>query len=185
MNTQLSNALSTVIWILFLMVIVAGLVYGIFRLIRLLLKIKKLNHPEIIKYYLLMIICFFIMAASWIFNIGWYRLILTLLAFPIVHYVLFAIVDGKALLKLFLSKKLKIYTLISYTTYIISYLSFPDGGDYGPMYVFFGLINNNDIAKTASVLCVISFIAHIIVSIFQLIEMSKIKRYEHLNSELN
>lgn len=125
------------------------------------------------------------MAASWIFNIGWYRLILTLFAFPIVHYVLFAIVNGKALLKLFVSKKLKIYTLLSYTTYIISYLSFPDGGDYGPMYVFFGLIDNNDIAKMASVLCVISFISHIIVSIFQLIEISRIRRYEILNSKLN
>ncbi len=181
MDTRLSYLLSCVVLGLFLTIIIAGLVYGIIRLVRLLIKLRELNHPEIIKYYFLMLLCVFVMIPSWIFNIGWYRLILTFLAFPIIHYVLFAIVNGKAMLKLFLSKKLKIYTLISYATYIIFYLSFPDGGDYGPMYVFFGLIRNNNTAKIAGVLCLISFIAHIIIAILQLIEIGKIKRYNNSN----
>lgn len=85
------------------------------------------------------------------------------------------------MLKLFLSPKLKIYTLLSYATYIISYLSFSDGGDYGPMYVFFGLLRNNIVAQIAGVLCEISFIAHIIVTVFQLIEISKMKQYKGSN----
>lgn len=183
MDVKLSYFLSGIIGFLFLSVIIAGFVYGIIHLIRLLFKLKELNRPEMLKYYFLMLLCIFIMIPSWIFNIGWYRFILTISAFPIIHSVLFAIVNGKAMLKLFLSKKLKIYTLLSYVTYIIFYLSFPDGGDYGPMYVFFGLIRNNNVAKIVGVICVISFIAHIIISILQLIELGKIKHNESSNTQ--
>ena len=183
MNVQISALLTKVVLMLFLVVLAGLLIFGVIRLARLFLKLKKLNRPEIIKYYFLMIFCFFIMIPSWIFNIGWYRLILTFLAFPVIHYVLFAIINGKAMLKLFLSKKLKIYTLLSYVTYIIFYLSFPDGGDYGPMYVFFGLINNNNTAKIAGALCLISFIAHTIIAILQLIEIGKIKSNESLTNQ--
>lgn len=176
MDVQISNFLIKGIGVLILTVTVGGLIFGVISLIRLLLKIKKLNHPEIIKYYFFMILCLLVMVASWILNIGWFRLILTWLAFPIIHFVLFAILNGKAMLKLFLSQKLKIYTLLSYATYIISYLFLPDGGDYGPMYVFFGLLHNDIAAYIASVICEISFIAHIIISIFQLIEISKTKQ---------
>ena len=179
MNVQISNLLAKVILMLFMVVLVALLLFGIIRLVCLFQKLKGLNRPEIIKYYFLMIFCLFIMIPSWIFNIGWYRLLLTFLAFPVVHYVLFAIINGKSMVRLFFSKKLKIYLWISYSTYIISYLSFPDGGDYGPMYVFFGLINNNHVIKVAGVLCAISFIAHIIVSVLQIIEINKIKQVEN------
>ena len=65
---------------------------------------------------------------------------------------------------------------------MVSYLSFPDGGDYGPMYVFFGLVHNDIVARIAGVICVIGFVANIIVLIFQLKEIKKIKQNEGLNS---
>ncbi len=183
MNLQLSNLLAKGTGLLILLAIIGGFVYGMVCLVRLLVRLKKLNHPEVIKYYFLMILCILVMIPSWILNIGWYRFILTLLAFPVIHSVLFAIINGKAILKLFLSKKIKIYTLLSFATYIISYISFPDGGDHGPMYVFFGLLHNNTIAKIAGALCVISFIAHIIVLILQLCEISKIKQNENSTTQ--
>lgn len=183
MNAQISALLTKVVLMLFLAVLAGLLIFGIIRLVRLFQKLKGLNRPKIIIYYFLMILCLFVMIPSWIFNIGWYRLILTFLAFPFVHYVLFAIINGKSMLKLFSSKKLKYYIWISFSTYIISYLSFPDGGDYGPMYVFFGLINNNHVINIASVLCATSFIIHVIVSVLQIIEINKIKQIENSPSK--
>lgn len=175
MEIQLSNLLINGIGILILSTITGGLIWGIICLIRLLFKLKKLNRPEIFKYYFLMIMCILIMAASWLLNMGWYRIILTWLAFPIIHLVLFIIINGKILLKLFCSKALKVYTLLSYVSYLLFYLMLPDGGDIGTMYILFSLFHNNTVAYIAGVLSVTSFFAHIVFTVFQFIEIRRLK----------
>ena len=55
MGIQLSEMATKVIGILILAVWVGGLVFGIVRLIGLLLKLKKLNRPENIKYFFLIV----------------------------------------------------------------------------------------------------------------------------------
>ncbi len=175
MEIQLSDFLIKGIGILIISVILGGFILGIFYLTRLLIKIKKLNQPEIFKYYFLMLLCILIMTASWLLNMGWYRIILTWLAFPIIHLVLFIIINGKILLKLFCSKALKVYTLLSYVSYLLFYLMLPDGGDIGTMYVLFNLLHNNTVAYIAGVLSVTSFFAHIVFTVFQLIEIRRLK----------
>lgn len=175
MEIQLSDFLIKGIGILILSVILGGFILGIFYLTRLLIKIKKLNQPRIIKYYFLMLLCILIMTASWLLNMGWYRIILTWLAFPIIHLVLFIIINGKILLKLFCSKALKVYTLLSYVSYLLFYLMLPDGGDIGTMYILFSLFHNNTVAYIAGVLSVTSFFAHIVFTVFQLIEIRRLK----------
>ncbi len=181
MDLQLSGLLINAIGILILSLFMGGIIYGFVNLIRIFIKTIKLKSPKILIYYFLMIICMILMAISWIMNIGWYRLLLTFIAFPIIHSVLFINVNGKALLKLSASPKLKKYTILSFATYLLSYLTFPDGGDIGPMRVFFGLVQSNVIAMIAFHLCLISFIAHIVVSSRQMHEIKRLNQIDASN----
>ena len=115
------------------------------------------------------------MVSSWLLNMGWLHLFLTLIAFPIIHLVVFVIINGKILLKYFNCKKLKLYTLLSYITYSISYAFFPDDSDNNT-YVFFGLIHNNTFVDISYIICFSLFAAHITITILQLIEIHKAKK---------
>ena len=160
-----------------LLIAIAGLPFiGVVMLIRSFIKHRKLKNPGSMKYYYSMIICILIMIASWILNIGWYRMFLTFLAVPVVHAVFFAVVSVKAISKFVLSDALKKYTLISHAAYASAYLLLPDGGDYGPMYVFFGLIRNNAVAHIAGIFSLAAFIVNIIYLTLTLAEVSKLKQ---------
>ncbi len=176
MDFQLSGLLIKAIGIFILLAIIGGFVFGIVCLIRLLLKIIKLKQPRIIIYYGIMILCILIVAASWILNMGWYRVILTWLAVPFVHPVIFAVINAKALPNLMYSAKLRAYTSITYITYVLMYAFFPDGGDIGSAYVFFGLINNSTAVHILSVLSTVSLIAYIVFTILQINESGKVKK---------
>ena len=176
MDFQLSGPLIKAIGIFILLAIIGGLVFGIVCLIRLLLKIIKLKQPRIITYYVIMILCILIVAASWILNMGWYRVILTWLTVPFVHPVIFAVINGKVLPNLIYSTKLRAYTLTTYITYVLMYAFFPDGGDIGSAYVFFGLINNSTAVHILGVLSTVSLIVYIIFTILQIIESGKVKK---------
>ena len=165
-----------VIGVLLPLAIVGGFGFGIFFLIRLLLKLKKRNDSKSIFYYVMMLLCLVIMGASWILNMGWLRVFLTWLAFPIIHAVAVIIINGKAVTKLAYSVTLRIYTVISLLTSVLSHVLFPDGGDEGGMYVFFGLIENETIVDTAFEISLICFAAYIVVTVLQLIEMGRIKK---------
>ncbi len=176
MEFQLSALLIKAIGIFILLAIIGGFVFGIICLIRLLLKLIKLKQPKIILYYVMMIMCILIVTASWILNMGWYRVILTWLAVPFVHPVIFAVINSKALPNLIYSAKLKIYTLITYITYVLMYAFLPDGGDVGSTYVFFGLINNGTAVHILAILSTVSLVAYIVFTILQVIESGKVKK---------
>ncbi|MBQ7934981.1 MAG: hypothetical protein IJ333_01335 [Clostridia bacterium] len=164
------------IGILLLILFIVGSVYGMVRLFRPLIKSEQTKQTK--KYYLLRIICIIIMITSWIFNFGWYRVILTWLAFPILHAIIFSFISGRAISKLNCSDPLKKYVLLSYLTYIITYLTFPDGGDIGPMYLFYGLIRSDAIASIAEWVAIISFIANVALLTIQLIHLRRINRHK-------
>ena len=56
------------------------------------------------------------------------------------------------------------------------YAFFPDGGDVGSVYVFFGLINNSSAVHILGVLSTVSLIVYIIFTILQIIENGKVKK---------
>ncbi len=176
MDFQLSGLLIKAIGIFILLAIIGGFVFGIICLIRVLLKLIKLKQPKTIIYYVTMILCILIVAASWILNMGWYRLILTWLTVPFIHPIIFAVINGKALPNLIYSAKLKIYTLITYITYVLMYAFFPDGGDVGSAYVFFGLISNDTAVYILGLLSTVCLVTYIIFTILQIIESGKIKK---------
>ncbi len=162
------------IGIALLIAIVGGFIFGIARLIRLFIKFIKVNQTKSIAYLSLMIICILIAFASWILNFGWFRLILTFYGISIVFTVLFVMSNSKAASHISESKKLQVYTVITYVTYLCAYLFLPDGGDVGPMYVFFSLIQSNTIAYISFFLFIISFGAYIVFTILQFKEVDKI-----------
>jgi hypothetical protein len=62
--------------------------------------------------------------------------------------------------------------MLTYHTYnLLGYLSLPDGGDVGPMYVFFGLIHNDIVANISYIISSISFIGNIVLFILQIVEI--------------
>ena len=176
MGFKLSGLLIQAIGIMILLAIISGFVFGIVFLIRLLLKMIKLKQPRIITYYVIMILCILIVAASWILNMGWYRVFLTWLTVPFVHPVIFAVINGKVLPNLIHSAKLKAYTLTTYITYVLMYAFFPDGGDIGSAYVFFGLINNDVVVRILGLLSIVCLVTYILFTIFQIIENNKVKK---------
>ncbi len=173
-NQSFTTALQF-IGIIMLVVIMGVFVFGIIYLIRHLIKqIRK--QPKLIVYDVMMILCILTVGASWIFNMGWYRVLLTWFAVPFVHPVIFVVINLIAQPSLMGSKKIKGYTLITYITYVFMYVFFPDGGDVGSAYVFFGLIHNDIAVNILGILSAVSLVAYIVFTILQLNEASKVKR---------
>lgn len=162
--------------ILILFAIIGGILCGAFCMVFLLLKLIKLKQPQVIVYFVMMIMCILIVAASWILNIGWLRFILILLAVPFIHPVIFTVINAMAIPNVIYSARLKVYTLITDITYVLMYAFFPDGGDTGPMYVFFGLIKNDSAVHVLSIFSAVSLIVYIIFTTLQIIETVKTQK---------
>jgi hypothetical protein len=115
------------------------------------------------------------MLASWIVNIGWYRIILTWIPIPLIHTVAFIIVNFKAIRNVAHSDKLKKYISWSWATYLTAYLLFPDGGDDGAVRVFFNLIRNDVLCTIAMCAAIICFCANVAVLSLEYDDCKKIK----------
>ncbi len=122
-------------------------------------------------------VCFFTVAVSWVLNMGWYRFILIVAWFfiPIIGTGMLFVTNVAAAGCFEHSRRIKILNLLFIITYLAGNLLFPDGGDIGEMYFFFGLIYSNDLANMAFVASGIAFVAHIALFIWQIIEICRIK----------
>ena len=145
------------VWIIVTAIaLIVGIVFGIRALFRQIKKMKANVESGCFVYYCLMIACIIIAAISWVMNFGWYRVFLTWFPIPLVHTVAFAVLIHKAVYLMSRYKRFRIYSIFAHITYLASYLLFPDGGDMGPGYVFFGLIRNDaaySIAMPISLTC--------------------------------
>jgi len=127
-------------------------------------------------YYVITIFSVLIMSASWIFNLGWYRFVLIFIPIPLIHTIAFLIINIKCANRISDFKCLGKYILISSVTYLLPHLLFPDGGDIGGMYLFFGLIKNDAIAYVMMPIAIIAFVINIIVLIIEGKIMRKCKK---------
>ena len=150
-------------------VVVGGVVWAVKRA-------RKNNESNSVKVIVLTLASMIIAAASWIFNFGWIRFFMTLLAIPIIHgLVYFAanLVFAKYTNDSAKMRKLNGFFIV---TYLISYLFFPDGGDVGEMYFFFTLIRNDILSGIAYFVSSVAFIGHIVLFVMQIVQIIKIKR---------
>lgn len=176
---MLANVNKTLLLILFLTVssiLLIGLVTGIVIFIKSIISSRRNGNNIKLKYTLIAVLFVIIAVVSWIFNMGWLRFILTFLAVPIIHTIAFMIINNISLPYINKSVKLKRYVVLTYITYLLSYLLLPDGGDVGPMYVFFGLIHNDVVASISYNISSIVFIGNIVLLVLQIIERRKIKK---------
>ena len=146
-------------------------------------KIKKAE-PRAIIFYFLRFVPVAVMVLSWIFNMGWLRIILTFFPLPIAHLVFFGVASEGAMMHLSKSPRLKIYIPLSYLTFALAYAFFADGGDIGGLYNFFGLIRNEIAATLLFFVAAIAFIANNALSIMQMIEVQHIKAKLQLDKEV-
>lgn len=162
-----------VIGLFVIVTVVVGVVFGM-RFGANELKREKNCHNRAAKIWKILIILFVIIAIlSWILNMGWYRFVLTLVLAPVIHAVFFAIVNIKSAEKAVLFPKMKKYMVLSCATYLLAYLLFPDAGDIGEMYLFFGLIKSDAIANVLIYVAPIIFIVNGVILVLQSFALGK------------
>ncbi len=143
------------------------------------LKAKRIAHDRKISMkipVLVSLVVILVAAVSWILNFGWFRVFLTIWMIPLIHAVIFFITNLFAVCYTDKSKTLKLLNRLFILTYILAYVFFPDGGDIGEAYFFFGLIHNDKLSYIAYAVSHIIFLAHIVLLILQIIQMVKIRK---------
>lgn len=165
-------ALLIVVLIVFVLVVLCGVVILVWTLV----KAKRSGNYNRFKYTLTPVLCVAAAAVSWLTNFGWIRLIMTLMAIPFLHAIAFFLVNIFAASQIEKSRTLKIFTMLSYVTYLCGYLFLPDGGDVGSAYVFFGLLHNDFMIGFGETISVIGLFGNVVFLVLQLIESIKTKR---------
>ena len=154
---------------LFPFALLAAAAYGIIKYI------KYLRRPDRIKpkalYTIPSTVCIVIAAVSWIMNMGWLRVFLTWFPIPILHTIFFKLVNIRVAKWVRLNGatlKTKLLSALSCASYLLAYLLFPDVGDVGTGYMFFGLIHDSRVEAFIPI-AIIFFVANIAVMIIQFI----------------
>lgn len=172
---MLVNAVRLLFLVLYASILSGGVITGIVIIVKSVTASKNGNSTKL-KYNLISILCVMTAIASWVLNPGWLRVVMTIFTIPVIHAIAFMIINSIAASYVDKSVKLKRYIILSYITYLLGYILLPDGGDIGPMYVFFGIIHNNVVAGIAYSLSSIAFLGNIVVLILQIAERKKIKK---------
>ncbi len=153
---------------LFPILLIAAAIYGITKYLKNLKKPNRIRPKPL--YTIPSAVCVIVAAVSWIMNMGWLRVFLTWIPIPLIYSIFFIIASRRAARFITLNdadKKMRSLMISSHITYLLSFLFFPDFGDTGSPYVFFGLIHNNH-NKIVSLFIELSiplFIATIIIMI--------------------
>lgn len=106
----------------------------------------KSQKNKIKQYYnLIPIGCVAIVLLSWILNFGFLRLKLTVQSVPLIHALIFIMINLYAAKKADNSKNLRRILSVMYITYVTSYLLMPDVSEGGMVYVLFGLLKNSEV----------------------------------------
>lgn len=158
--------------------VIGGLIWAFVRL-------KKNCSPHAKKTVVFTLLSIVVAAASWILNFGWMRFFMTLLALPFLHGV------GYFLANMFFAKYVDQSPEISkmnfwfIATYLLAYLFFPDGGDIGEAYFFFGLIQSDALFSIAYYVSVLAMIGHVVLFVMQIDRIRKIKNTTEAQNETN
>lgn len=162
-----------IIGILVISAVVIAIVIGLRYVLKELKGDKNTNYKASKGWLVITILSVVVMALSWLFNMGWYRVILIWIPLPLIHTIFFLVINIRASGKVLAFPKLKKYIILSCITFLLGYLIFPDGGDVGGMYLFFSLIRNDTVANIMMYVAPIIFIANIVILVLEYVELSK------------
>lgn len=162
--------------IIVLIILALAILAGMVIIVRNWIQGKKSRDYTKVKYNLICVLCMVIAAVSWITNFGWVRFFMTLVTIPFIHAIVFFSINFFAVTQIKKSHMLKVLTLLSFVTYLCGYIFLPDGGDVGPMYVFFGLLHNDSMYGLCSAISWTGFAGNVVFMVLQMIEAIKIRR---------
>ncbi|MBQ4137017.1 MAG: hypothetical protein IJD67_02800 [Clostridia bacterium] len=166
-------AFSALFGLIRLVAIVAIIIILIVKMIRSLRKNSSVRKKKAIT---ISVICIIIAAASFVFNMGWFRCIMLWMLIPVIHPILLFATNLYAAQYTDESSTLKLTNRLFIITYIAFWALFPDFGDIGPTYFLFGLVRNRALSYIAFALSGIAGSAHIILFIVQLVQFFMIKK---------
>ena len=163
-------------FILFIACVVVFLSVTVGVIISMAVKIKNSNSNSSAKIVIATVGSMFVAALSWILNMGWLRLILTLLLVPILHGVAFLVSNIVFSKYTNASPRMAKLNLMFIVTYLALYIFMPDGGDVGGMYFLFNLIHNDVLSYIAFIISDLAFAGQILFFGMQIHEIRKIKK---------
>lgn len=171
-NTAIFSIIGTVLLCAWL----AGIGFGIFFMVRHFIRVMKNGDSTARTWHILTLVSVLFMAASWVLNFGWYRVFLTWIPLPLGHIVAFMLINFKVASKASAHKPLNKLIGMSCLTFLLTYLSFPDGGDVGGAYMFFSLIKNEVVIYISTYVVLIALILNIVILALEIKEFSKPKK---------
>ena len=123
--------------------------------------------------------CVFIAVASWVLNMGWIRLALTFLLFPLIHAIVFLWIHLKAA-KISSERNWNLIRLFSCVGYVLSHLMFPDGGDDGKLFFMFGLLDCEGFFSIVLYAAILFFVIHMVATVWMLVVMRKHRKKQRV-----
>lgn len=162
--------------IISIFIIFIGVVVGV--TIRIILKSRQDSDKKrrIFISIFMSLLSIFIAAISWLLNMGWVRMIMTLLLIPFIHALIFFFTNLFMTYYEDKNKSTKLLNLLFILTYLLLYIFLPDGADTGEMYFFFGLIHSNSLSGIAQCVSRMAFLGHIVLFILQIIQAIRTKK---------
>ena len=169
MNADFSGK---VLLIIFWILPTLSVILSVAVLVKSVIHYKKTGSAVKLKYNIISIVCTILVAVSYVFNIGWLRVIGIWLGIPFIHSSIFVLSNSLAAdYFVFLKKNI----ILSYITYFLGYALLPDFTDTGT-HVFFGLIHNDMIIFVCGVVAQIALVVNIICIVNQFIRRITIKK---------
>lgn len=169
----------SIIPILFSLLEISVIIIGVFFAVRFFRKeaqfVKNNGYSISKKWYWMIISSVVIMFISWVFNLGWFRVILTWIPIPLIHTIVFLVINIKSVNRVSAFRYLEKYIILSSGTYLLAYLLFPDFGDVDGAYCFFGLIRNGVNVGVMMAMSVAVFAVNIVVLVLEGIAIRKCK----------
>lgn len=147
------------------------IVFGIIKLIKA-LKNKEL---QIKKSSVISFICIAISILSFIFNMGWLRVIMACTLIPVIQPIIFFMINLYAERYSKKAPGLKMINWIFIVTYPLFWICLPDFADAGPSYCFFYQVKDEGVVAAALTSAIIIGIVHIISLILQVVWLVNIR----------
>ncbi len=162
MSEKMIEAVSLVAFLFLFLLAATAVVYLIIRAIH---HAQKIGKPLTTFYTAATLFCFASVLLSGFFNIGWIRFILIVSGIALVHPIALIVIIHTALKFVDWSASIKVLIVSAYITYVLGYFLLPDGGDIGPVYMFFGLIRTDVVVNLAFLLSPCLLIANAVILI--------------------
>ena len=166
----MNSLISFNIMYIFLAVFTVIFVAALSGLVIATVKVLK-GRTKYVPFILSSVVSILIVGASWIFNMGWLRFFMTFLMFPFIHAFVVYIISLLSVKFYDRIPKLKFLNILYLVSYLFINIFLPDGGDYGPMYCFFGLIKNDIFASNAYYISSAAQLVHLVILVLIIVKM--------------